>query len=316
MDQCITHTCARCGLVYELEPPHYKRTWCRPCKLEYLKTYNRTYTPPEASRASKCATCGIDFLGRKSRQKYCSDKCRYFCSTCEPGRVDGVKRTCPLHRHPSRCLWCDTWFISNKGSRYCQQQCRDFARHLLEKLRQPQVTICAWCFTPFPYRLNKQCCSAACRTARNLHLKQYRAPTLCHLPVCQDCGEPHGASLEAYAVRKHRCSRCAEERTRARERSKWGKRDAKRRRREAAIKDGDDIDAHVLAELNGWICHLCNEPINPDYKWPHVGALTIDHVIPLTPYVDGDEPGTHTWDNVRPAHSQCNSRRQNRPIAS
>lgn len=316
MQQRITHTCARCRVDYELEPPHYRRTWCRPCRLAYAKVHNASYVRPEASRASKCMTCGIDFTGRKSRQRYCSDECRYYCTACDPERTAGIKRTCPTHRLLLRCLWCAAGFVSSKGTRYCTQKCKDDARYLLEKLRRPQFTICAWCFTAFPYRLNKRCCSASCRKARNLHLKQYRSPDLCHLPICQDCGQPHGAPLEAYMARRFRCAPCAEERAMERERSRWGKRDAKRRRREAAMRDGDNIDVKVLANIHGWVCHLCNEPINSDFEWPHPGSLTVDHVIPLTPFKKGDMPGTHTWDNVRPAHAQCNSRRSNRPIAS
>lgn len=315
MQECITHTCARCGLDYELEPPHYKRKWCRPCRLEYARIYNRSYVAPETSRKCKCATCGIDFIGNRSRQKYCSDRCRYFCTTCEPNRTDGIKRTCQQHRFPSLCLWCGAGFISNGVTRYCGQRCRDAARYLLEKLRQPQFTICAWCFGSFPYRLNKQCCSEVCRKARTQHLKQHRAPDRCHLPICRDCGNQHGASLEAFSARKFRCPLCSDIQAKARERSKWGKRDAKRRRREAIMREGDQIDVVALADMYGWICHLCNESINADFKWPHPGSLTLDHVIPLTPRDPNAEPGTHTWDNVRPAHSQCNSRRGNRPIA-
>jgi 5-methylcytosine-specific restriction endonuclease McrA len=62
------------------------------------------------------------------------------------------------------------------------------------------------------------------------------------------------------------------------------------------------------------MCHICNLVINPRHKWPHPGSLTIDHIVPITPFEDGQNPGTHTWDNVRAAHASCNSRRGNRPL--
>jgi 5-methylcytosine-specific restriction endonuclease McrA len=43
----------------------------------------------------------------------------------------------------------------------------------------------------------------------------------------------------------------------------------------------------------GRVCWVCGEP----------GADSIDHVVPIS------EGGTHTLDNLRPAHRACNSRR-------
>ena len=58
-----------------------------------------------------------------------------------------------------------------------------------------------------------------------------------------------------------------------------------------------------VVEKYGAFCHICNEPINltlprhaKDNKW----GLHIDHVIALA------NGGTHTLDNVRPAHGFCN----------
>lgn len=64
--------------------------------------------------------------------------------------------------------------------------------------------------------------------------------------------------------------------------------------------DGDDIDSLTLFELYAWTCVLCKEPINRRLRVPNYYAATVEHKIPLA------LGGTHTWDNVAPAHYLCN----------
>jgi 5-methylcytosine-specific restriction endonuclease McrA len=63
---------------------------------------------------------------------------------------------------------------------------------------------------------------------------------------------------------------------------------------------GDDIDALVLFELHAWICYVCKKPINKYLRVPHWAAATVEHIVPIS------KGGTHTWDNVAPAHLRCN----------
>jgi 5-methylcytosine-specific restriction endonuclease McrA len=72
----------------------------------------------------------------------------------------------------------------------------------------------------------------------------------------------------------------------------------KRRRR--AYTEGDKIDPYVVYSHFDWICQLCHEDINPELRLPEKMAATLDHIIPLC------QGGTHTWDNVQPAHAICN----------
>lgn len=73
---------------------------------------------------------------------------------------------------------------------------------------------------------------------------------------------------------------------------------SKGRRRK--ISQGDKIDYLVIYEYYDWECHLCNEEIDPDLTFPDPGCASIDHRIELS------AGGTHTWDNVFPAHLSCN----------
>jgi len=71
-------------------------------------------------------------------------------------------------------------------------------------------------------------------------------------------------------------------------------------KRRAIYARGDDINHLELFEKYDWICNICNEKIDRRLRFPHVMAATVEHVIPLC------KGGTHTWDNVRPAHAICN----------
>lgn len=69
--------------------------------------------------------------------------------------------------------------------------------------------------------------------------------------------------------------------------------------------DSDTIIYDKVFNDNGCVCHLCGEPIDMSLRFPHSMSATIDHVVPLS------KGGTHTYDNIRPAHLSCNSRKGN-----
>jgi 5-methylcytosine-specific restriction endonuclease McrA len=71
-------------------------------------------------------------------------------------------------------------------------------------------------------------------------------------------------------------------------------------KRRAIYAEGDQINHLVLFMMHGWICWLCREPIDPKVRKPSIWAATVDHIVPLS------KGGTHTWDNVAPAHAVCN----------
>ena len=71
-------------------------------------------------------------------------------------------------------------------------------------------------------------------------------------------------------------------------------------KRRAVYAKGDQIDHLTLFEQYNWICNICEEPIDRRLRFPNRMAATVEHIIPLC------KGGTHTWDNVRPAHALCN----------
>lgn len=58
-----------------------------------------------------------------------------------------------------------------------------------------------------------------------------------------------------------------------------------------------------VLERDGYWCHICEKAIDPTIKGPRPDALSFDHVIPLA------RGGSHTEDNLKPAHKTCNSRK-------
>jgi len=71
-------------------------------------------------------------------------------------------------------------------------------------------------------------------------------------------------------------------------------------KRRAIYSKGDEIDSLVLFRLFDWKCILCGEKIDPRRRCPDWKAATIEHLKPIS------RGGTHTWDNVAPAHLKCN----------
>lgn len=60
---------------------------------------------------------------------------------------------------------------------------------------------------------------------------------------------------------------------------------------------------------DGWICQLCNEPVDPTVDPRTRWGATLDHIVPRS------LGGSHDATNLRLAHRHCNSVRGARPDA-
>lgn len=76
-------------------------------------------------------------------------------------------------------------------------------------------------------------------------------------------------------------------------------------KRRAIMKRGEQINHTEVFDDHGWICHLCGEEISRFAGRDDHMRVTLDHVIPLS------RGGTHTRDNVKPAHWLCNMQKGN-----
>ncbi len=68
-------------------------------------------------------------------------------------------------------------------------------------------------------------------------------------------------------------------------------------------RDRKAIKPIEIFERDGWVCHICREPIDPEARHPDVRAASVDHVVSLA------NGGTHTRDNMAASHLICNMRK-------
>ena len=66
------------------------------------------------------------------------------------------------------------------------------------------------------------------------------------------------------------------------------------------------VSAKRLHRRDGGICGLCLKPVDPAIRYPHPGAATVDHIVPIT------RGGTQDDDNLQLAHARCNTSKGNR----
>lgn len=90
-------------------------------------------------------------------------------------------------------------------------------------------------------------------------------------------------------------------------------RNAERNRKYAAARRAitRGVEAEVfepadIYERDGWVCGICDRPVEKAAKWPDPMSVSLDHIIPLS------RGGKHVPDNARCSHLVCNTRRGNR----
>jgi 5-methylcytosine-specific restriction endonuclease McrA len=71
-------------------------------------------------------------------------------------------------------------------------------------------------------------------------------------------------------------------------------------KRRAIMARGEKINHTEVFDDHGWICHLCQQEIDPTASRDDAMRVTLDHIIPLS------RGGEHVRSNVAPAHYRCN----------
>lgn len=67
----------------------------------------------------------------------------------------------------------------------------------------------------------------------------------------------------------------------------------------------EPINHFEIFERDGWICQICEEPVNPELTHPDPLCASLDHIVEL------ERGGPHLKHNVQLAHLRCNSRKSN-----
>ncbi|WP_328920794.1 HNH endonuclease [Streptomyces sp. NBC_00208] len=81
--------------------------------------------------------------------------------------------------------------------------------------------------------------------------------------------------------------------------------DQRRRQRMRSNGDIERFTAEEIGERDGWVCGLCEGPVERAYQHPDPRSPSIDHIRTIA------SGGTHTRDNVHLTHWGCNHERNN-----
>ena len=160
-----------------------------------------------------------------------------------------------------------------------------------------QQRTCGYCSMVFMGQRNQRYCSRPCRR-RGGYREHEASPTWEVEPrSCAEC-------RESFIPDRHNQRYCSIECKWKRERrecpsaSRWKRRSYQqlRDRRIQAGAKHERIELPLLAERDGWCCHICKGPVT-HRDW------SMDHLVPVS------AGGDHTYQNVALAHRSCNSRR-------
>lgn len=80
---------------------------------------------------------------------------------------------------------------------------------------------------------------------------------------------------------------------------------ARARARQAKVRGvaAERFKHHEVFDRDGWVCQLCDEPVDPEVRYPDPMSVSLDHVIPLA------LGGAHSKANTQTAHLICNRRK-------
>ncbi len=298
---------------------HLSETRCVVCnkptgsiKKKYCsQSCNSAWAAANPRYEYECQTCSAKFETNERDRKYCSRQCtqhpnaipEHTCKNC--GKTFKPRRK-EFNTYCSReCAY--DWFAKNRWYKYKCIVCNELLGELQHKYCSAECGIidnaieCKYCQRMFDKRtISGRYCSIKCRTDNDRDRQQeYIAETernhIKRKIWCRECGKVN--ILEYGDKRRHFCSEACS--SRAMNRNKDNR--VRNARRNGAY--DNTITLAKLIERDEGICYICNMPVQADTHYNHDKHPTIEHVVPIS------KGGTHTWDNVRLACRQCNTRK-------
>lgn len=143
----------------------------------------------------------------------------------------------------------------------------------------------------------RTCRACVARIKRDKERLNPPPPIVTHTAVCEYCGREFGANRK----KRLHCSKQCAEANRYRRRAIYAQ--ARRALVRARVEDFDR--AEVFAR-DGWMCQLCDRPVDPSIEYPDAMSVSLDHVIPLS------RGGEHSRANTQCSHLGCNNRKRAR----
>lgn len=256
-------------------------------------------------RRAIVAQCAVDecFESRESRRGRFCQRHRYlferYGSTDDPRaprRCEGPE--CGVEFEPSR-----------RGVKYCMEACRRRAQRAGYAPRSAVLfPVCEVCGAVFSSRksggaMPRYCPRLECKDEgkRRANRAGERRHREVHGESRVRAAERAAPAASKAAKRERDRRRNAELSNRKRYPDQFAAKDARRRMR----KLGNASEVVVFTRLevyerDGWMCQLCQEPVDGALEYPDRDSPSLDHIIPLA--LDGP----HTFDNCQLAHLRCN----------
>ena len=179
----------------------------------------------------------------------------------------------------------------SRNQKYCSDHCRYLGnkgvRYVVKRIKK-----CRYCNATFVTKDDeKEFCSNLCkRKEKSFNEMVEKGPRNCL--YCEK---------SFYSSAKHYCSdEC--KRKASRVKSEIRKSERLKRARSNGPFDAD-IDIYKLIERDGGHCYLCGDDVLFSYHYNDPKYPTIEHVLPIS------KGGSHSWDNVKVACRECNTRK-------
>lgn len=199
-----------------------------------------------------------------------------------------------------QCYSCGKYFKPSKYSGGNQKFCSDYCRHLSfkgVKVVRRRNSKCIFCGKRFLIKnIGQKYCSKSC----NRRHKNYISIIEKGPRYCVYCNEKfYGGS-----------GKCCSDKCRKKYRNRQHY-NRENKRLENARNNGvfdADIDIYKLIERDGPNCYICGIKTSFDLHYNDPEYPTIEHIIPIK------LGGTHSWQNVKVACRDCNTKKSIKPL--
>lgn len=190
-----------------------------------------------------------------------------------------------------------TFYPTSYGSqiqKYCSDSCRNKAHQIKNKVIK--YSNCRCCDKKFEVITKRTFCSNECAD----RYKELEKRKRMRLKKCRYCDRWHYKQNTLYCSEK-----CQSKRNRLM--NELSKSTRLKRARSNGQFDAD-IDIYRLIERDGEQCYLCGDIVLFDVHYNNPKYPTIEHVMPIS------KGGTHSWDNVKVACRDCNTRKSTKSV--
>lgn len=248
----------------------------------------------DSGKLLKCKNCNEEFKHQSNggtTQKFCSHKCR--CSYNYKRREIKIERSCEV---------CNKQFISdNYYEKICSDKCIERKKERSEivrtkkRLRKRKIrlynTECKCCGNRIISKYRRSYCNNLCSDRMDSKRRSLRKKKL---KKCRNCNVWHrrvGFCCSEHCMKKI---------------SVATNRDYSKKRYQIARENGEfdrDITIERLMKRDGERCYLCGDAVLFDLHYLDPKYPTIEHVLAIK------NGGTHSWDNVKVACRDCNTRK-------